>query len=96
MSDSTLADGIQTDTASGSSPCSGARGAAHPFRRFDGMVWIDPNKISDLQWRLLFAPESVTREDQLALSSLIMDYRELVKLPRAKREQICAQLRKTE
>lgn len=61
------------------------------FQIFDGMTWPTPDP--NLDWRLRFAPDSVTRQDQLYLASVLSAYDCFIKTGRAQREKVCRKLR---
>jgi hypothetical protein len=72
-------------------PTSDSSGIVQPVVRiagrsamFDGMVWPIPD--SDTEWRLRYAPESITRQDQLYLASVVAAYWALFTKPRIQRE----------
>lgn len=64
----------------------------------DGSVWPrtgdhpDPDEIG-LEWRLRYAPESITRGDQLHLASIVSAYRELIRCPETRRRVVIRGLR---
>lgn len=48
-------------------------------------VFVDPSKLGDLNWRLRYAPEEVTRKDQVVLASLCSTYSYLLLVATQKR-----------
>ena len=82
----------EPNLASGSS---GSLNTSEPktrFKMFDGMTWPLPD--NDLEWRLRYAPDSMTRQDEMHLASMNSAYRELIVCSREKREKIVRELRK--
>lgn len=61
------------------------------FKVFGGMTWPLPD--DDLEWRLRYAPDSLTRQDEMYLASLNSAYRELFTCNREKRERIVRELK---
>lgn len=59
----------------------------------DGMVWPDPRDPRELEWRLRYAPDSITRADQLALASIVHAYGYLVYLDARTRQKRVMQVR---
>lgn len=65
------------------------------FRSFGGMCWPVPGEdMSQLAWRLSWAPDSITKEEKLVLAALIAAYRELILLPAMTRNERVRELRK--
>lgn len=64
------------------------------FVKIADTVWVKPASLSDLQWRLTYAPETITDKEKLILSSVIADYLQLIQSGRADRERVCSALRK--
>jgi hypothetical protein len=65
------------------------------FRSFNGMTWPTPSEaMSQLSWRLTWAPESISKEEMLVLAALISAYRELINLPTMTRNERIRELRK--
>ena len=46
----------------------------------------------ELEWRLRYAPEQVSRGDMLAMASLIGSYEHLVRAPQRERNDICRRI----
>jgi hypothetical protein len=63
------------------------------FARFFGMTW--PTVDIDLAWRLIHAPNTVSRKDEVYLSSVLTAYETLIHATREKRERVCKQLRRS-
>jgi hypothetical protein len=61
---------------------------------FDGMTWPNPKASDDLEWRLRYAAESITREDQLVMASFLAAYRGLISMPSRRRNQRVGQIRR--
>lgn len=65
-----------------------------PYVHFDGMCWPFPCvRVGDLEWKLRYSPESLTRADQLVAASVIAAYAEIVFNPIRVRNAIVRQLR---
>lgn len=71
------------------------------FRQLpDGSVWprtgdsADPDECG-LEWRLRYAPESITRVDQLHLASIVSAYRELLSCTEKRRRVVVRGMRST-
>ena len=62
----------------------------------DDSVWPDPKSeaVDDLSWRLRYAHEKVTRTDMLHCANIIDAYRKLVLGTKARRDNVCYELRK--
>ena len=58
---------------------------AASFRRFDGMVWPNPNDPNEVQWRLRYGKP--TREDILFAASVMSAYSQLVADPQRRRNE---------
>lgn len=58
------------------------------------MTWpaVGPG-VAELEWRLRYAPASVSREDQLFLASLVAAYVQMAGDPQAKRNAVCREVR---
>jgi len=72
------------------------------FRQLpDGSVWPrtgdseDPGEVG-LEWRVRYAPESITRGDQLHLASIVSAYRELLRCTEKRRRVVVRGMRSTE
>lgn len=64
------------------------------YRSFQGMTWPAPGEfMSNLSWRLRYAPESITFAEKLQLASVLDAYRELIFLPRRQHSQYTSELR---
>lgn len=60
----------------------------------DGPCWPCPGEaMNELDWRLRHDNERLTRNDQVMAASIISAYRELIALPRVRREVIVRELR---
>jgi len=61
----------------------------------DGSVWPTPGDDPDggLEWRLRYAPESITRTDLLVLASIVSAYREVLTCPSRRRNDVVRMLR---
>lgn len=69
---------------------------ANRYRKLpDETVWPTPGDDPDggLEWRLRYAPESLTRQDQLVLASIVAAYRELLTCPMRRRNDVVRGLR---
>jgi len=62
------------------------------FKPTPDTVWPRPDRAGDIEWRLRYAPDAMTREDQLVAASVLAAYRCLVAHP-AGTEAILRQLR---
>lgn len=63
----------------------------------DGSVWPRPSLSSDdevgLEWKLRYAPDSLTREDQLLLASIVSGYGHLIaEATKPRRDEVCRQV----
>lgn len=68
------------------------------YTKVDDMVFPNPHseKMSDLEWRLRYAPDSIGRGDQLYLASIVDSYREIVIRKTAKdRNHVCSAIKFT-
>lgn len=56
----------------------------------DGTIWPTPGDDPDggLEWRLRYAPNSLTRPDQLVLASIVSAYRQLLCCPTRRRTEV--------
>lgn len=73
------------------------RGIAR-FCHFQDMTWPTPGDdpagdIASLEWLLRYAPERLTRGDQLHLASIVSAYRELLNCPERKRRVVVRNIR---
>jgi hypothetical protein len=57
------------------------------------MCWPDPTDPRELEWRLRYAPDSITRADQMALASLVSAYAYLISLDSKTRQRRVMQIR---
>lgn len=58
------------------------------------MTWPAPGeRLSDLEWRLRYAPNSLAREDQLVLASVVAAYAQMIGDPARKRNAVVAEIR---
>ena len=65
---------------------------AKPYLFFGGMTWPNPEHAGDLEWKMRYALEHVTRGEQLTAASILAAYRELVAMPQKKRNQRISQI----
>jgi hypothetical protein len=69
------------------------------YRKVGDSVWPTPGDTAyedatpGLEWKLRYAPESITREDQLVLASIVAAYRELLSCPARRRAEVVRALR---
>jgi hypothetical protein len=69
------------------------------YRQVGESVWPTPGDTAyeddtpGLEWKLRYAPESLTREDQLVLASIVAAYRELLTCPDHRRAEVVRLLR---
>jgi hypothetical protein len=69
----------------------GANGA---YASFDEMCWPVPGeRAGEVEWRLRYAPEALSRSDHLLAASIINAYRQMVGDPKTKRQSVVRQLR---
>jgi len=64
----------------------------------DGSVWPRPGDMPDgdgLEWALRYAPERLTRGDQLHLASIVAAYRELLSCTDQRRREVIRGMRPT-
>lgn len=66
---------------------------ADPYLSFDGMCWPNPAYAHDLCYRVAHAPETLTRGDQLTLSSFAQAYEMLVTMTTKERNKRVASIR---
>lgn len=65
------------------------------YAAFEDMVWPKPSsRLDDLQWRMRYAPDSVTPNDLLIAASVMDAYDSLVMCDTVKRETVVAGIRK--
>ena len=57
------------------------------------MAWPNPQACGDLDWRLRYAKESITRGDQLVLASITSAYVELITCTAKKRASVVRQIK---
>lgn len=57
------------------------------------MTWPDPTDPRELDWRLRYAPDSITRGDQMALASIVSAYAYLISLDARTRQKRVMQIR---
>lgn len=68
------------------------------YAKVEDMSFPNPHsaKMSDLDWRLRHAPESISRGDQVYMASIISAYREIVLFKTAKdRQHVCSAIKWT-
>lgn len=64
------------------------------FASFDTMCWPLPGeRCGDIEWKLRYAPGTLTRADQLVTASILSAYREMVAMPETRRRPILRRLR---
>lgn len=64
-----------------------------PYLRLPGMAYPDPRYVDDLQWRLRYASQSITRNDQLVLASVASAYVELLCMTQRHRNRRTSQIK---
>ncbi len=63
-------------------------------RNTGGMTWpAATGEVADLGYALRYAPDSLTRGQQLTLASIVDAYLQMVGDPAAKRNMVCRQIR---
>jgi hypothetical protein len=67
----------------------------HPsgYVTVEDMCWPDPTDPRELGWRLRYAPDGLTRRDQLVLASIVEAYSSLVCMDSRTRQRRVMQLR---
>lgn len=78
--------------------CATLIGYQGQYTKVDDMVFPNPHseKMSDLEWRLRYAPDSIGRGDQLYLASIVEAYREIVMRKTVKdRNHVCSAIKWT-
>ncbi len=64
------------------------------YRKFRDMIWPAPGEsMRQIEWRLRYAPDSITIEDKLQIASVLSAYRDLVFLPQRTRNDYVMELR---
>lgn len=58
------------------------------------MTWPNPTDPTELEWRLRYSPESITRGDQLAIASVLSAYGYLIGLDARTRQRRVMQIRR--
>jgi len=59
------------------------------YATFDGMAWPMPcEQLDELQWRMRYSPESLSRSDMLLAASVLCAYSNLIQCNAAKRESV--------
>ena len=58
----------------------------------NGSVWPCPLAVTDIGWRLRYAPHSITRGDQLVLAEVVVAYREIIESTQVRRNRVCKSL----
>ena len=48
------------------------------YVKFDGMSWPHPAGVGDLDWRLRYAPDGITRDDMVYAASILSAYTQLL------------------
>lgn len=48
------------------------------FENFAEMSWPNPASTGDLEWRMRYAPETLTKSDRMCAASVIAAYRALI------------------
>jgi hypothetical protein len=68
--------------------------ASGMYASFDDMCWPVPGeRAGEVEWRLRYAPEALSRSDHLLAASIINAYRQMVGDPETKRRAVIRQLR---
>jgi len=68
--------------------------ASGMYASFDDMCWPVPGECAgDIEWRLRYAPERLSRADHMLAASIINAYRQMVGDPETKRRAVIRQLR---
>lgn len=68
--------------------------ASGAYASFDEMCWPVPGeRAGEVEWRLRYTPEALSRADQLLAASIISSYRQMVGDPETKRNAVIRQLR---
>lgn len=63
------------------------------FLCFDGMTWPNPTDPHDTQWRLIHAPATLSREDQLRAASAMAAYAALIDMTALRRADVVRGIR---
>jgi hypothetical protein len=59
------------------------------FAHFDGMAWpMQGDRLNELQWRMRYSPESLSRSDMLLAASVLCAYSDLIQCDATKRETV--------
>ena len=64
------------------------------YVHFDGMAWPDPRFAADVNWRLRYSPQSITRSDQLVLASIADAYTTIISMTQRERNSRAARIKK--
>lgn len=68
--------------------------ASGAYASFDEMCWPVPGeRAGEVEWCLRYAPDRLSRSDQLLAASIISAYRQMVGDPQTKRRAVIRQLR---
>jgi hypothetical protein len=68
--------------------------ASGMYSSFDEMCWPVPGEAAgNVEWRLRYAPEALSRSDHMLAASIINAYRQMVGDPETKRRAVIRQLR---
>jgi len=59
------------------------------------MTWPNPTDPRELEWRLRYSPDSITRGDEMALASLVHAYGYLIGLDARTRQRRVMQIRES-
>lgn len=52
--------------------------------------------MDELEWRLRYLPDRITREELLEVASVVSAYTALLRAPRARREEVVRRIRRPE
>lgn len=65
----------------------------HGHLHIQDMTWPDPRDPRELEWRLRYAPDTITRRDQLTVASIVHAYNYLIHLDARTRQKRVMQIR---
>jgi len=57
----------------------------------DGTIWARP--FTDLEWRLRYAQDSITKQDMLVLAGYLASYDALIDATNARRSSVCNEIK---
>lgn len=69
---------------------------AKAYLRIQDMTWPSPEHAGDLEYKLRYSSEYITRGDQLVAASILAAYRELVSMTAERRRRIVRLIREAE